>query len=143
MVKYLLTLIALITSIGLQAQTTYYVDATNGDDNNNGTSPATAWQTIDKINQQTLTAGDSILFKRDEVWRGELKPQNSGNSNNWIVFSDYGTGARPQLLGSEQITGWVLYSGNIYKKTNVNLAWDEGSAMFEFDDFNQDPIILT
>jgi len=143
MIKNLLILIALIITISLQAQITYYIDATNGDDINNGLSSTTAWQTIDKINQQTLIAGDSILFKRDEIWRGGLLPQNSGNSNNWIVFSDYGTGAPPQLLGSEQITGWVLYSDNIYKKTNVNLAWDEGSAMFEFDDFNQDPIILT
>jgi len=140
MIKNLLILIALIITISSQAQVSYYVDATGGNDNNDGISPATAWQTIDKINQQTFAAGDSILFKRGEIWRGELKPQNSGNSNNWIVFSDYGTGARPQLLGSEEITDWVLYSGNVYKKSNLNLPSYAGDGLFEFD--SNDPIIL-
>ncbi len=137
--KKLLVLILLFSTSLLHA-TTYYVDATSGNDGNNGTSPATAWQTITKINSQTFVAGDSVLFKRNEIFRGILTPQNSGNSSNWIVFSAYGTGDNPQLLGSEQLSNWTLYSGNVYKKSNLNLPSYAGDGLFEFD--NNDPIIL-
>ena len=56
----------------------YYVDATNGKDSNNGTSPETAWQTIDRVNQEKFQPGDQILFKAGETWTGALKPQGSG-----------------------------------------------------------------
>jgi len=137
--KKLLVLIFLFSTSLLHA-TTYYVDATSGNDSNNGTSPATAWQTITKINSQTYVAGDSVLFKRNEIFRGILTPQNSGNSSNWIVFSAYGTGDNPQLLGSEQLSNWTLYSANVYKKSNLNLPSYAGDGLFEFD--NNNPIIL-
>jgi len=51
--------------------TIYYVDATNGDDNNSGTSPATAWKTIDHVNDEmeygVISNGDDILFKRGSM----------------------------------------------------------------------------
>ena len=50
---------------------TYYVDATNGSDSANGTTTATAWKTINKVNTSTFAAGDQILFKRasgGRVW---------------------------------------------------------------------------
>lgn len=136
----IITIISLTST--LQAQTTYYVDATGGNDANNGTSEATAWQTISKVNNQTFTSGDVVLFKRDEIWRGRLIPQGSGNATNWITYSAYGTGENPQIFGSEQVTGWILHSGNIYKKTNLNLPAYAGDGLWEFDDYNADPIIL-
>lgn len=36
---------------------TYYVDGTNGNDSNNGTSELTPWQTIAKINASKLNSG--------------------------------------------------------------------------------------
>jgi hypothetical protein len=45
---------------------TYYVDSENGDDNVNGLSPETAWQTIAKVNSIDFNPGDSILFRRGE-----------------------------------------------------------------------------
>lgn len=45
--------------------TTYYV-ANNGDDDNNGTTSDTPWQTIAKVNGETFSPGDGILFKRGD-----------------------------------------------------------------------------
>jgi hypothetical protein len=45
---------------------TYYVDATNGNDTNNGLSEATPWKTIAKVNGSKFLPGDQILFKRGE-----------------------------------------------------------------------------
>ena len=50
--------------------TTYYVDATSGNDGNDGLSPGDAWQTITKINSESFLPGDEILFKRGETWSG-------------------------------------------------------------------------
>ena len=44
--------------------TNYFVDASNGNDNNPGTSPTTAWKSISKINNSLFLAGDSIFLKR-------------------------------------------------------------------------------
>jgi hypothetical protein len=138
--KFFLIIVLFIANV-LQA-TTYYVDATEGNDNNNGTSPELAWRSLEKVNVQTFVAGDSILFKRGGIFRGNLNPQNSGNADNWIVYSAYGTGANPQLLGSEPIINWELYSGNVYKKPYVNLPYYAGKGVYEFDNYNEDPTTL-
>ncbi len=80
--------------------TTYYIDASNGNDSNNGTSPATAWQSIPKVvgMAPNFQPGDSILFKRGEIWSGErlnTSSHASGTINNPITYSSYGTGAKP------------------------------------------------
>jgi hypothetical protein len=50
----------LIISDSLAA--TYYVDATNGNDVNNGLSPEAPWKTIAKVNSSRFNPGDQILF---------------------------------------------------------------------------------
>jgi len=97
--------------------TTYYVDATGGDDTKDGQSSATAWKTIAKVNGSTFAAGDQILFKRGEVWRESLVPPSSGGSGNPIVFDAYGAGDAPTITGYQDLpaASWTLDSGNIWK----------------------------
>ena len=77
---------------------TYYVDAINGDDNNDGFGQA--WKTINKISVSTFEPGDSVLFKRDCVWYGKLYINRSSGINNLpIVYSDYGNGNKPVICG--------------------------------------------
>ena len=96
---------------------TYYVDATNGNDSASGTTTATAWKTINKVNTSTFAAGDQILFKRGEVWRESLVPPSSGASGSPIVFDAYGTGEAPTITGSLDLptAAWSVDSGNIWK----------------------------
>ncbi len=51
------------------------------------------------VNGQTFLPGDSILFKRGDVWNESLVPPSSGSSGNPITFDAYGTGAPPNLTG--------------------------------------------
>ncbi len=74
--------------------TLYYI-SNAGDDENNGTSPETPWQTIGHVNAQTLSAGDAILFKRGDIWREQLVINQSGTSEVYITYSGYGTGRNP------------------------------------------------
>src|ERR1035437_790916 len=58
------TIFLLGSTIKIQAAT-YYMDATGGNDSNNGTTTSTPWQHVSKINSSTFSAGDQILFKKD------------------------------------------------------------------------------
>lgn len=75
----------------------YYVDATSGNDANDGRDPLRAWQTIAKVNGETFTPGDRILFKRGETWAGEngLVFPSGGTAGARITISAYGSGAAP------------------------------------------------
>ncbi len=78
---------------------TFYVDSERGNDAALGTAEAIAWQSLDKINQAELIPGDTVLFKRGGLWRGQLVP-HSGSNNVRIVYGAYGTGEKPILQGS-------------------------------------------
>jgi hypothetical protein len=94
--------------------TKYYVSRTTGDDSRDGKSVGTAWKTISKVNGKTFLPGDSILFNKGDVWRETLIVPSSGNARSYIVFSSYGTGAKPRILGSIQAISWTNVSGNIW-----------------------------
>jgi hypothetical protein len=97
--------------------TTYYVSSSTGNDANGGTSSGAAWQTIAHVNAQTFLPGDSILFKRGDVWNESLTPPSSGSSGSPITFDAYGSGAAPNLTGYYAVpsTAWVLVTGNAWK----------------------------
>ena len=69
--KKILTVLFLFISAAAYC-TTYYVDATGGNDANTGTSAAFAWKTLQKVNASTFASGDIVLFKRGEVFYGSL-----------------------------------------------------------------------
>ena len=97
--------------------TTYYVSSSAGSDANSATSASTPWQTIGHVNAQTLQPGDSILFKRGDVWNESFAPTFSGTSGNPITFDAYGTGTAPNLTGYYAVpsSAWVLVTGNAWK----------------------------
>ncbi len=80
----------------------YYVDASSGNDTNNGLSIDNAWKTLNKVNSSKYSPGDSILFKAGEVWNGQLEIECDGAKGYPIVFSRYGEGAKPQINGLGQ-----------------------------------------
>ena len=98
---------------------TYYVDSVGGNNANNGTSSSTPWQTIAKVNSSTFNPGDSILFKRGDIWREQLSIPSSGATSSPITFRAYGTGMNPEIAGSNIVatSSWSLVSGSMYKAT--------------------------
>ncbi len=127
----------LLGMIGQVRATTYYVDASNGADNNNGTATGTAWKTIAKVNSSVFVAGDDILFKRGEVWRDQLNVHSSGSENNYITFGAYGTGEKPKILGSipwNNPDQWINEGGNIWSTQNTGQTKDVGNIIFNNTD---------
>jgi len=84
----------------------YYVDATLGNDSNPGTQTQ-PWKTVSKVNSTSFSAGDSIYFKRGEVWRETLTVPSSGSNGNLITFGAYGSGDKPKITGADIETGWT------------------------------------
>ncbi len=111
-------IIVLVLALSRMASAaTYYVSSSSGSDLNAGTSASSAWQTIAHVNAQTFSPGDSILFKRGDVWNESLVPPSSGSAGNPIAFDAYGTGAPPNLTGYYALpsSGWVNVTGNAWK----------------------------
>jgi len=113
-IKIFVILVVFVTSPESWA-TIYYVDATNGSDANNGYSRSTAWKTITKINSLGFNHGDSILFKRGEVWREQLVIPSSGAPGNSIYFGAYGTGNNPIINGADLIAEWSMFITNVWR----------------------------
>lgn len=116
----------------------YYVSP-NGDDRNDGLSPATAWKSLGKVNSAVLedhnadyflnsdgfpeykwaaanrnqwadlNPGDVVLFERGGLWRGVLRTKSG------VTYSAYGEGPKPEIWGSpENGSGaekWSLLQG--------------------------------
>jgi len=117
--KRYLTILFLFVGIALHA-TNYYVK-TGGSDAAAGTSDGTAWATITKVNTVwaagTFAAGDSILFRRGDVFYGSITAGESGTSGSHISIGAYGTGAKPVLTGFTTVSSWTSYGGGIYYAT--------------------------
>ncbi|EGT5620081.1 hypothetical protein BUL45_13545 [Clostridium perfringens] len=81
---------------------TFYIDARNGNDNNDGKSEGTAWKTFKNIPKLRLRAGGKLLLKSDCVWNGEqLKILESiGSKENPVLIGKYGEGNNPVINGN-------------------------------------------
>ena len=98
---------------------TYYISSTSGDDRNNGTSPETAWATIDRVNQviPSLKSGNSILFERGGIFYGSIRLKNTnvrGTADAPITFGAYGEGEEPIISGAKLITNWEQVGENLW-----------------------------
>ena len=114
--------------------TNYYL-SNNGNDNQSGTSPNTAWRSIDKLNARitTIGAGDTIFFRRGDIFRGEIIHNTNGAKGNPTVYSAYGTGDLPVITGAVALNNnWTVHSGNIWKRPtgeNIKHLFADGDWM--------------
>jgi len=109
---------------------TFYVDASKGNDANDGLSPTNAWQSMGKVNQASLRGGDRVLFCRGKVWREPLTPAASGAPGNQLVFGAYGEGPKPMINGANVATNWV----RVPSATGIwQTAWSEKPYAAFFD----------
>ncbi|OAS18040.1 fibronectin type III domain-containing protein [Paenibacillus oryzisoli] len=88
----------------------YYVDATLGNDTNDGLKTVTPWRTLDRVNSHNLAPGDKVLFKRGESWYGStLKPASSGTNTSPIIYDAYGVSTlpKPKISGATPVAVWI------------------------------------
>ncbi|MBR7833162.1 right-handed parallel beta-helix repeat-containing protein [Actinospica durhamensis] len=78
---------------GGAAGLTYYVSST-GSDSAAGTSPATAWRTLARADQQSFRPGQRLLLQGGATFTGslEFKAGVAGDAAHPVVVGSYGTG---------------------------------------------------
>lgn len=107
---------------------TYYIDFTDGCDENSGLSPDAARKNYTDL---SLNAGDSVLFRRGSFTRGMLETQEH------VYYGAYGAGECPTFCGSIDVGSerdWLpTEDENIWKCTKV-LQGDAGNLVFNTDE---------
>ena len=104
MLKNILFFLSITISLCIYTQNTYYFSSSIGNDNNVG-SETSPFQTIVKLNSLPLNPGDKILFKRDDVFTGQIIISYSGSIGSPIIYDSYGTGNLPVLRASNGDNG--------------------------------------
>ena len=117
----------------------YYVSSSdqNRSNSNDGTSAAAPWETLERVNAATLVSGDAVFFKRGDVFRGTLVSTSTGSSGQRIIYSAYGTGARPLILGSKDLSStssWSEVLDNIWETpSGVSETGYMGNLIFDHE----------
>lgn len=118
---YFLSLFSLLnfwTSSGQAAN--YYFSASEGNDQHTAKqaqNPATPWQSIEKLNAiaSLIEAGDSVFFKRGDVFYGGILLDRSGTEEAPIVLTAYGEGELPVISGFSTVQSWTDQGDGIYE----------------------------
>jgi hypothetical protein len=103
--------------------TRYYVDSVGGNDANDGTSAARAWQTLANVNSGTFTTGDWILLKCGSHWNSAFFPGGSGSYRHPVKITSYGSGPAPSLDAQGQVLATVyIHNGEYWDIGNLDIA---------------------
>lgn len=95
--------------------TTYYISSINGDNSKSGTSEKEAWETLDKLKEIRLKAGDQILLEKGSEFNGYIHLKDvHGTKDAPIKISSYGaSGERPAIHANGQGVWYQSYEGAI------------------------------
>ena len=95
----------------------YYVSE-NGNDNNDGLSPQTAWKSLKKVDTHSFSEGDAVLFKRGDTFRADKVTLTLQSG---VTYSAYGSGDKPVFIGSSDASYSYLWEAtdvaNVYRYT--------------------------
>lgn len=99
---------------------TYYISSSAGNDTYTeiqAHNPSTPWKSINKLNTyfKLLGAGDSVLFKRGEIFYGSINVAKSGAVFAPIYLGAYGNGNNPQINGLTTLKNWKSIKNGIYE----------------------------
>jgi len=111
----------------LNFKPTYYVDSINGLDTNDGLTADTAFQTITKANATLLAPGESIGFKRGQIFTGQLVPR-SGDVTANTIYGSYGSGAYPVIEQNTLTSSLYFFSKNYITVQNLDIRNNLGGS---------------
>ncbi len=115
--------------------TTYYVSSLNGKDTNDGLTPQTAFFTLDKINNLSLSSGDRVLLEKGSRFENQfLHLKNCGDKNlETIIISSYGDGENMPCISANGNGVWYQDYGNPLDASTHKYKGDVSSAVLLYD----------
>ena len=120
MKKIQLTLFALVLCLAISGKE-YHV-AKDGNDRNGGTQES-PFLTIQKA-ADLARAGD-VITVHEGVYRERVNPPRGGISDAERIIYRAAEGEVVEIKGSEIISGWVKFSGNVWKATVANTLFGD------------------
>ena len=136
--RLLLFLVGLLLAGRPAAATTYYVSI-RGSDAQAGTTPATAWRSVQRVNATTLQPGDQVLFAGGQTFVGGLvlSAATRGTAAQPISFGSFGEGWATISSGGDyglrarNAAGIALH--RLYFAGSGRLNSQSGGVLFELD----------
>ena len=101
-----------LSSVGSIISADYYFDSVNGNDNNNGSTPTTAWRSVSKFNSTNFPAGTIIAF-RDSM------DYYANTSSSLVGFRIYENGTTGSPI---TITNWYGAASDSFPRFNGSLV---------------------
>ena len=108
---------ALLAADEVLTTKTYYIDSSNGNDDNDGQAVSSAWQSFRPLGGTILRAGDKLLLKRGETYKGVLDITGRGSATLPVIVDAYGEGATPVVLAPDH----SKYAIRVYNSDYVTL----------------------
>jgi hypothetical protein len=121
------SILAGVFCTGLHAAT-YYVSP-NGADNAKGTSTSAAWKTINRVNQASLVAGDSVLLQSGATFQGSLLfgASSRGTAAKPITISSYGGGTATLAVTGEE-RGIIVMDSAGFRISNLRIVGNPNAS---------------
>ena len=113
--------------------TVYYVDSTNGSDDNSGRSASAAWKTLEKAASNEYAAGDKLLLKAGEIFDGSFDAKGSGTAQTPITFGAYGDTqalGKPIVRTDEDVILFRLHNVSGWTVENIEFTAPNGKGMY-------------
>ena len=107
--------ICFLLLLGIQVRCAKYYISNSGNDNSNGLSKENAWNSIKKFNDNVVhfKSGDSVLFKRGDVFSGSLLLFYRKFKKDGLYIGAYGKGYPPLISGYSVLNNWKPQNSNI------------------------------
>ena len=98
--------------------------AANGNDDNDGKTPSTAWRTVERLNAG-LPAGGTALLRCGDVFYGNIRVKGGADSAHRTTITSFGDGPKPviscvKILRNDP--GMWRAESTIYNKWSMDLA---------------------
>jgi hypothetical protein len=97
-------------SVPLARGDTFYVDSEGGSDENDGTAPERAWQTLARVNGMAFPPGRRILLKAGASYKGPLTlraPASRTLPSSWINMEPVGSLTSPR---NREMARWCPFT---------------------------------
>lgn len=108
---------------------TFYIDAQNGSDANNGLSPFEAWQSLSMVNSLKLLPGDSVLLKSGQEFFGNLEITAKGTTEKPITIGKYGGEMLPVINAAGFLAGIQISNSSNINISDIEITSDAGEPI--------------
>ena len=127
-VRLLLLVVCSLVSVPGSARAADYYLSAAGSDGNAGTTAATAWQTLSRVNAVTLRPGDRVWLRAGDTFAGKLAldPSDVGTAAAPISIASFGTGRA--TIASGAASGISVYNTSGISIANLNVVGAGGAS---------------